>query len=142
MTNENPKGDQRAQIRAIDEARYLLNAFRPKTLNLREPTPEEMADFLIDMVGAHAEVDLSDVQRVEAINVFRSLPADDATLEQFAKGCERSPSLAQLCSSLRGRLAQPHTLMSDPLDGFGSTSLRSDLPHPHAVEVSVPPLHD
>lgn len=118
MTNEHQTGGQRSQIRVIDEARYLMDSARPRNLNLREPTLEELAALVIDMLRAYAEVDLSDEQRSEALDIFRSLPADDATLEQFAKGCERIPALAQLSSALRDRLAHPHTLLSDLRDGF------------------------
>jgi len=118
MTNEHQTGGQRSAIRAIDEAQYLMDSARPTRLNPREPTPEELAGFVIDMLRTYAEVDLLDKQRSEALNVFGSLPADDATLEQFAKGCERIPALAQLSGALRDRIAQPHTLLSDLRDGF------------------------
>lgn len=112
MTNQH---DKRLMI---DEAQFLMQSAHPRSLKFREPTPEELAGLVIDMLRTYAEVDLSDEQRSEALNVFRSLPANDATPEQFAKGCEGIPALAQLSGALRDRLAQPHTLLSELRDGF------------------------
>jgi hypothetical protein len=118
MTNEHAQDGQSSRIDAIDEARYLLASYPPKSVSLREPTAEEVGDFLIDMLRSFAEVELSDVQRAEAHKVLRALPSDDATLERFIEGCEQNPLLTPLASVLRPRLATPHTLLSDPKDGF------------------------
>ncbi len=88
----------------IDEAQYLLKSLPQRNPSLREPTADEVALLLIDMLSVYAEVDLSADQHAEALKVFRTLPVEEAaSLERFVKLCEQRPLLASLGNALRVR---------------------------------------
>jgi hypothetical protein len=113
MTTQDQQSSPQRQLRMIDEAQYLLKSLAPRSPSFREPTADEVALLLIDMLRVYAEVDLSAEQEAEALKVFRSLPVADASLELFAKICEEHSSLTSLGNALRVRLAESHTLQDD-----------------------------
>lgn len=113
MTNQSQRDSRPGRMLFIDEAKYLLNgqsALHPSAFP-QSPTPEEMANYVVDMLHTYAEVELTVEQRAEAIAVVRSLPNDDTTMERFVKDCSGKPLLVSLATALKKRLAEPSHLL-------------------------------
>jgi hypothetical protein len=113
MTNQNERDSASDRMSVIDEAKYLLSGRSPSHPRAtgQSPTPDEVANSVVDMFYTYAEVDATAEQRIEAARVVRTLPDDDTTMERFVKNCEGSPLLTILAQALQQRIEGPWRLL-------------------------------